>query len=100
MQEIPIPDGNFLDVEANTYPGELTKASPKKILHGAFCQPSSAAWIAILVMWRTRPRSSPVSRDSINHKPGFDKSLNLKNYIFHLSDCDLDFHIATHQGVS
>ena len=27
MQEIPIPDGNFLDREP--YPGELTKAFPK-----------------------------------------------------------------------
>ena len=31
MQEIPIPDATFLDGEANTYPGELTQASPKKI---------------------------------------------------------------------
>ena len=58
MQEIPIPDATFLDGEANTYPGELTKASPKKdILHGTFCQRSNAAWIAIQGMLRKRLRS-------------------------------------------
>ena len=31
MQEIPIPDATFLDGDANTYPGELEKTSPKNI---------------------------------------------------------------------
>ena len=50
MQEIPIPDATFLDGDANTYPGELAKASQKYVFHRVFCQRFSAAWIAILVM--------------------------------------------------
>ena len=60
MQEIPIPDATFLDGDVNTYPGELEKTSPTNIFNGAFCQRSSVAWIAILVMWRIRPQSFPV----------------------------------------
>ena len=39
-------------------PGWVDKSFPQKdILHGAFCQRSNAAWIAIQGMWRTRLRS-------------------------------------------
>ena len=49
-------------------------------LNDIFCQLFSAAQIVTLVMWLTRLPSSLVLMESINHKPGFDKSLNLKKY--------------------
>ena len=47
------------------------------------CQLSNAAWIATLVMWRIRHQSLLVLMDNTNHKPGFDKSLNLKTKILY-----------------
>ena len=45
------------------------------------CQPSNAAWIATLVMWRIRHQSSLVLMDNTNHKPGFDERLNLREAV-------------------